>query len=123
MCGQMLCALKEGCICGKRRDDPNVDWAVTIMGEARKQEKLRAEAVAEEEEDPVEAEGTSRKGRAKKASKKKRKRKTVAKKLPMAKRDGIGDTLHADDTLHANIHEIQKILAAGGDDSNEMASI
>ena len=120
LCGQMLCALKEGCICGKRRDDPNVDWAVTIMGEARKQDKLRAEAEAEAEEDPVESVGGGRKGRAKKASKKGRKRKM---KLPMAKRDGIGDILHADDTLHANIHEIQKILAEGGDDSNEMASI
>jgi len=121
LCGQMLCALKEGCICGKRRDDPNVDWAITIMGEARKQDKLRAEAEAEAEaeEDPVESVGGGRKGRAKKASKKGRQRRT----LPMAKRDGIGDILHADDTLHANIHEIQKILAEGGDDSNEMASI
>jgi len=109
LCGQMLCALKEGCICGKRRDDPNVDWAVTIMGEARKQDKVRSEPVAAEE-NPVETSGTGRKGCAKRGGKRKKK---SAAKLPTAKHD-------ADDELHANIHEIHEILA-GGD--NEMAAI
>ena len=108
----MLCALKEGCVCGKRRHDPNVDWAITIMGEARRQQEARAALEAAEEEDPVENVPTQRKkrgGRGKKSN------------MDIAV---AGGSNHHADVLQANIHKIHEILTGGDDsNSNEMASI
>lgn len=104
----MLCALKEGCICGKRRHDPNVDWAITIMGEARAQQKARAALEAAEEEDPVEnvpAQMKRRGDRKKKSN------------------EAVPATGHTD-VLQANIHRIHEILTGSDNsNSNEMASI
>ena len=116
LCGQWLCALKEGCVCGKRRHDPNVDWAITIMGEAKKQQHARAALEAAEQEDPVENVP---------AIKKRKKRggrsKLGTENASTAGNDGSGrDT----DVLQANIHKIHEILTAGDNsNSNEMAAI
>ena len=108
----MLCALKEGCICGKRRHDPNVDWAITIMGEARRQQEARAALEAAEEEDPVENVPSQREklgGRGKKSN------------VNVSADDGSN---HHTDVLQANIHKIHEILTGGDNsNSNEMASI
>ena len=108
----MLCALKEGCVCGKRRHDPNVDWAITIMGEASRQQEARAALEAAEEEDPVENVPAQRKKRGDRG-----KKSNV--NVPAA-----GGSNHHTDVLQANIHKIHEILTGGDDsNSNEMASI
>ena len=108
----MLCALKEGCICGKRRHDPNVDWAITIMGEARAQQKARAALEAAEEEDPVENVPAQREKRG------------IRGKKSNDNGPAAGGGNHHADVLQANIHRIQDILTGGDNsNSNEMASI
>ena len=51
LCGQMLCSLKEGCVCGQRRENPNLDWGLTIMGEMRKMRQQQEGKVGHEDGD------------------------------------------------------------------------
>ena len=47
----MLCSLKEGCVCGQRRENPNLDWGLTIMGEMRKMRQQQEGKVGHEDGD------------------------------------------------------------------------